>query len=238
MPPMTTTPGFACAAAVRRTFMVNGLRLSALEWPAPGRQPLCFLHGGSAHAHCFDAVVPKFVGRYHVLSLDQRGHGESQWSPAQEYATQHFAADLLSVMDAMGWPRMALAGHSMGGHNAIAFSGWHPERVAALSIIDSRPSLAPARLRAMHHRGHRGPRRHETLESALASFRLLPRGSIADPALPPDPGREGSARPSLRGRCGSGSPRRPWWCAASPRRSCPCPWRRTFSSAWPAAGWS
>src|SRR5678815_4375681 len=140
--------------------MVNGLRLSALEWPAPGRQPLCFLHGGSAHAHWFDAVVPKFVGRYHVLSLDQRGHGESQWSPAQEYATQHFAADLLSVMDAMGGPRMALAAHS---------------------IIDSRPSLPPERLNAMHHRGHRGPRRHETLESALASFRLLPRETIADP---------------------------------------------------------
>jgi pimeloyl-ACP methyl ester carboxylesterase len=191
MPPMTTIPGFACAAAVRRTFMVNGLRLSALEWPAPGRPPLCFLHGGSAHAHWFDAVVPTFVGRYHILSLDQRGHGESEWSPAGEYATQHFASDLLAVMDAMGWPRMVLAGHSMGGHNAMAFSGWNPARVVALAIIDSRPSLPPERLNAMHHRGHRGPRRHPTFESALASFRLLPRETIADPALLAHLGREG-----------------------------------------------
>ncbi len=171
--------------------MVNGLRLNALEWPAPGRHPLCFLHGGSAHAHWFDAVVPKFVGRYHILSVDQRGHGESQWSPAHEYATEHFAADLAGVMDAMGWPRMALAGHSMGGHNAIAFSGWQPGRVSALAIIDSRPALPPERLNAMHHRGHRGPRRHETVESALASFRLLPRETIADPALLQHLAREG-----------------------------------------------
>ena len=91
----------------------------------------------------------------------------------------------------MGWPRMALAGHSMGGHNSMAFSGWHPERVSALAIIDSRPSLPPERLNAMHHRGHRGPRRHETFESALASFRLLPRETTADPALLAHLGREG-----------------------------------------------
>src|SRR5258705_495957 len=74
MPLMTTTPpAFGCASAVRRTFTVNRLRLSALEWPAPGRPALCFLHGGSAHAHWFDAVVPPFIGRYPLLSLDHLG---------------------------------------------------------------------------------------------------------------------------------------------------------------------
>ena len=41
----------------------------------------------------------------------------------------------------------------------------------------------PDRLDRMHRRGHRGPRRHETLEAALASFRLLPRRYRRDPAL-------------------------------------------------------
>ena len=204
MPGMTTTPlpfgcasagplPFGCASAVRRSFAVNGLRLSALEWPAPGRPALCFLHGGSAHAHWFDAVVAPFFGRYHLLSLDQRGHGESEWSPAGDYATEHFASDLLEVMRALGWERMALAGHSMGGHNAMAFSAWHPERISALAIIDSRPSLPRERLDAMHRRGHRGPRRHETFEAALGSFRLLPRETIADPALLDHLGRVGIA---------------------------------------------
>jgi len=43
--------------------------------------------------------------------------------------------DLLDVMNAMGWARMILAGHSMGGHNAMTFAAWHPERVAALRAV-------------------------------------------------------------------------------------------------------
>lgn len=182
---------FGCDKARRRTFKVNELTLSALEWGEPGWPALCFLHGGSAHAHWFDGVAPAFADRYHVISLDQRGHGESDWSPAAAYGTPDFAGDLCRVMDALGWDRMVLAGHSMGGHNAMAFAAWYPERVGALVIIDSRPSLPPDRLDRMHRRGHRGPRRHETLGAALQSFRLLPRDTMADPRLLEHMAREG-----------------------------------------------
>lgn len=172
-----------CDTASRRSFAVNGLTLRGLEWGAPRRPALCFLHGGSAHAHWFDAVAPAFAERYHVLSLDQRGHGESDWPSTPAYATQDFASDLLGVMEALDWDRMALVGHSMGGHNAMAFAAWHPDRLWALSIADSRPGIPRERLEAMHRRGHRGPRRHESLEAALRSFRLLPPETTAAPAL-------------------------------------------------------
>ena len=174
---------FGCEIARPRSLQVGGLALHALEWGEPGRPALCFLHGGSAHAHWFDAVVPAFVDRYHVLSLDQRGHGASQWAPDQAYATEDFAHDLVGVMDALGWRRMTVIGHSMGGHNAMAFAAWHPERVDRLVVVDSRPAIPAERLQNMHRRGDRGPMRHETLESALKSFRLLPRETVADPRL-------------------------------------------------------
>jgi pimeloyl-ACP methyl ester carboxylesterase len=149
------------------------------------------LHGGSAHAHWFDPVAPALADRYHLISLDQRGHGESQWSPTAAYATADFASDLEGVMAQLGWARMALVGHSMGGHNAMSFGAWHPDRIWALAIVDSRPSIPADRLDQMHRRGHRGPWRHETLESALKSFRLLPRDTVADPALLEHLAREG-----------------------------------------------
>ena len=183
MPRMTEPTRFACETARRRTLAVNGLALNALEWGEPGRPPLCFLHGGSAHAHWFDAVVPAFVPGYHVLALDQRGHGASEWPASPAYATEDFVADLVSVMEAMGWARMTVAGHSMGGHNAMAFAAWHPDRVARLVVIDSRPSIPAERLQTMHRRGDRGPMRHATLPSALKSFRLLPRETVAEPGL-------------------------------------------------------
>jgi len=183
MPRMTDTIRFACETARRRALRVNGLALNALEWGEPGRPALCFLHGGSAHSHWFDLVIPTFAHRFHVLSLDQRGHGVSDWAPTPAYATEDFTGDLLGVMDVIGWPRMTVIGHSMGGHNAMAFAAWHPDRVERLVVIDSRPSIPADRLQTMHRRGDRGPMRHETLEAALRSFRLLPRETVAEPRL-------------------------------------------------------
>ena len=183
MPRMIDATGFACETARRRALTVNGLVLNALEWGEPGCPALCFLHGGSAHAHWFDAVVPAFVTDYHVLALDQRGHGASEWPPTPAYATEDFTADLLGAGEAMGWRRMTVIGHSMGGHNAMAFAAWHPDRIERLVVVDSRPSIPAERLQNMHRRGDRGPMRHATLDSALRSFRLLPRETVADPGL-------------------------------------------------------
>ncbi|OLC08135.1 MAG: hypothetical protein AUH42_02285 [Gemmatimonadetes bacterium 13_1_40CM_70_11] len=163
--------------------MINGLALHALEWGAGGRPALCFLHGGSAHAHWFDAVAPAFADRWHVVSLDQRGHGASAWARPAAYATEDFAADLLGLFDALGWSRVVLVGHSMGGHNAMSFAAWHAERVRALVIVDSRPSIPAERLEGMRHRGRRALRLHPTAEDAVAAFRLLPRETTADPRL-------------------------------------------------------
>src|SRR6266508_5249710 len=119
IPRMSAIKRFGCEIARKRSVEVNGLRLNFLEWGMSGRPVLCFLHGGSAHAHWFDLVAPAFVDRFHVIALDQRGHGESDWAEPPAYATENFAADLLGVIDALGGRRIALIGHSMGGHNAM-----------------------------------------------------------------------------------------------------------------------
>jgi pimeloyl-ACP methyl ester carboxylesterase len=172
-----------CDVATHRAETVNGVRLHFMDAGRAGAPPLCFLHGGAAHAHWFDGVIPAFAGGFHVISLDQRGHGESDWAAPPAYATEDFAADLAALMDRLRWPRMTLVGHSMGGHNAMGFAAWHPERVAALVIVDSRPALPPDRVQRMRERGQRPPRLHPTAEAAVASFRLLPRDTTADPAL-------------------------------------------------------
>ncbi len=180
---MSRPQRFGCESALSRFQTLRAFRLHYLEWGSPGHPGLLFLHGGGAHAHWFDAVAPAFADRFHVVSLDQRGHGESQWPEPPAYGTRDFAGDLLGVMDALGWSRLTLVGHSMGGHNAMAFAAWHPERVERLVIADSRPSVPPDRLAMMHRRGYRPPRRHESAAAAVAAFRLLPRETVAPPAL-------------------------------------------------------
>ncbi|PYN34827.1 MAG: hypothetical protein DME01_14175 [Candidatus Rokuibacteriota bacterium] len=179
--PLITRLG--CETARKRSVVVGGLRLSFLEWGIAGHPVLCFLHGGSAHAHWFDLVTPAFTDRFHVIALDQRGHGESQWAKPPAYATENFAADLLGFIDALGLARVAMIGHSMGGHNAMSFAAWHPDRVSALVIVDSRPTIPTDRLDRLRRRGERTLRPYPTREAAAQSFRLLPRETNADPAL-------------------------------------------------------
>ena len=191
---MTVQFSLGCERARRRVAEINGLRLHVLESGRPGAPGLCFLHGGAAHAHWFDAVTPAFVDRFHVVALDQRGHGESQWAAPPAYGTEDFVADLVGLMDTMGWARMTIVGHSMGGHNAMTFAAWHPARVAGLVIVDSRPAIPAERLEFMHARGRRLPRVHASEDAAVASFRLLPRETLADPALLAHVARAGLTR--------------------------------------------
>src|SRR5215813_15305693 len=188
---MPSIARLGCELARRRSVVVGGLRLSFLEWGIAGRPVLCCLHGCSAHAHWFDLVAPTLADRFHVISLDQRGHGESQWADPPAYATENFAADLLGFIDALGLARVALVGHSMGGHNAMSFAAWHPDRVSALVIVDSRPMIPTDRLDRLRTRGMVTLRPYPTQEAAAASFRLLPRETVADPALLAHLGRSG-----------------------------------------------
>lgn len=182
---------FACESARRRTIHSGGLELHALEWGVSGRPALCFLHGGSAHAHWFDEVVLPFIDRFHVISLDQRGHGRSDWPRPPAYGTEDFASDLRAVMGLFGWERMVLVGHSMGGHNAMAFAAWHPQCVEALVVVDSRPAIPGERLDRLRARGRRVLRRYPTATMAEGSFHLLPRETMARPAVLAHLAREG-----------------------------------------------
>jgi pimeloyl-ACP methyl ester carboxylesterase len=176
-----------CQVARRGAVDVPGVRLAYLEAGSPGRLPLLLLHGGAAHAHWFDAVLPALAARFHVVALDQRGHGESGWPVRPAYATEDFTGDVAALFDHLGWGRGRLrpivVGHSMGGYNALAFAAWYPERLGGLVVMDTRPAIPEERLRQMRERGLRPHRLHPTLTAAVSAFHLLPPDTVADPGL-------------------------------------------------------
>jgi pimeloyl-ACP methyl ester carboxylesterase len=134
-----------------RFVVANRLRLHLLDWGGGGRLAL-LLHGFLEHAHVWDEVAPRLAAAgHHVLALDWRGHGDSQWVGAGGY--YHFAdyaADLAFLVRALGG-RAALVGHSMGATAALLYAGVEPERVTALAAVDalgppdSDPAVAPER---------------------------------------------------------------------------------------------
>lgn len=120
---------------------IGTLRFHWLEWGAPGAPPLLMLHGGAQTAHSFDEVAPPLARTRHVVCLDQRGHGDTDWSA--RYRREDFTADVDAVLDHLGWDAAALVGMSLGGLNAMAYAATRPERVRALVVVDVVPSVAP-----------------------------------------------------------------------------------------------
>jgi esterase len=153
---------------------VNGLRLHYLDWGARGKPDMLLLHGLTSHAHSWDHFARALCNRYHIVALDQRGHGDSAWPPDQRYRTEDYVADALALADALGMERFVLIGLSMGAHNAMAFTAAHPERVTHLVPIDIAPSLrGMAERRAQAASTPPPPRVFASVEEAFQNARSL-----------------------------------------------------------------
>jgi pimeloyl-ACP methyl ester carboxylesterase len=123
---------------------INGLRLHYLDCGDSDNSPLICIHGLSGNAHNFDALMAHLVPAYHVISLDVRGRGDSQWGPAQEYNQANYSSDLAMLIDKLGFARVTLIGTSMGGAIAMLYAGGYPERIERIVLNDVGPEIDPA----------------------------------------------------------------------------------------------
>ena len=121
----------------------GGLRFHYLDWGTRGKQPILFLHGALQQGHSWDFISLSLCADYHVLALDARGHGESQWAPDGDYSLDAHQRDLDSFVEALGLGQFILVGHSMGGRNAYVYASRRPDRVKALGIVDTGPQVRP-----------------------------------------------------------------------------------------------
>ncbi|MET0152559.1 MAG: alpha/beta hydrolase [Candidatus Binatia bacterium] len=126
------------------TTTLNGLRFHFLDWGTEGRAPLLLIHGGAQTAHSWDEVAPDLARDHHVLAFDQRGHGDSDWSPGGHYRREDFVGDIRGFLDVPRWSAATLVALSLGGLNSLAFAATHPDRVRGLVIVDVAPTVARA----------------------------------------------------------------------------------------------
>lgn len=105
---------------------------------------LMLVHGFGGAKEDFSDQLEDLATDHRVVTLDLRGHGESD-GPEDEakYSLDRFSADLANVLDALAVDRVRLLGHSMGGMIVRRFALAFPERLDALVLMDTSPgSLA------------------------------------------------------------------------------------------------
>ena len=122
-----------------RTVKANGLNFHYLEWGDPKNPTLVMLHGVSQQAHSWDFISLALSPEYHVISVDQRGHGDTDWASDGVYSLDAMQADIDGVIDGLGLTDFNLMGHSMGGRNSFIWASRHPKILRSLTIVDTGP---------------------------------------------------------------------------------------------------
>ena len=131
------------AKAVDRIVKIGGLNLHYLEWGEAGAPLVVMVHGLTGNAHAFDNLAPHFASRYHVISVDVRGRGDSDWAADGDYSNDAYVSDLEGVRQALGFERFSLVGTSMGGRISLTYAGTYPERVERTVLNDIGPEVDP-----------------------------------------------------------------------------------------------
>ncbi len=131
----------------------DGNRLAASVFEGAGHtggagRAVLLLHGGGQTRHAFDGPARRLAqAGFTGITVDQRGHGDSEWSAQGDYAFSDYGRDVVAVARAVsaetGLPPVA-AGASMGGIASLLATGTDPAALAGLILIDVTPRLDPA----------------------------------------------------------------------------------------------
>lgn len=111
--------------------------LAGLRHGDPNGAKLLCLHGWLDNAASFVPLLPALAA-FDVVALDLPGHGASAHRlPGYDYVFVDWIHDVLDALDALGWPRASLLGHSMGGAIASVVAAAAPGRVHKLALIEA-----------------------------------------------------------------------------------------------------
>ena len=104
--------------------------------------PLILTHGYSSTSAMWQGQVAALSKQHKLVLWDMRGHGQSDYpeDPAA-YSEALTVGDIAALLDEVGAKTAIVGGLSLGGYMSLAFYRAHPERVAALLIIDTGPGF-------------------------------------------------------------------------------------------------
>lgn len=149
----------------------DGLVLRGEKWGPDASSPVLLLHGGGQSRHAWKSTAARLAAAgYHVMTMDARGHGDSDWSTSGDYDMQFFASDLRVVLRAFDQPP-AVVGASMGGMSALLAQGAAREQLfSAVVLVDVTPRMDLGGVARIMDFMSANPEGFETLDEAAAAI--------------------------------------------------------------------
>ena len=130
---------------------VGGVRIAADRLGDPLAPAVVFLHGGGQTRRSWGRAAAAVAERgWQAVTVDLRGHGESDWSKDGDYRVTSFAGDVIEVLRHLP-PRPVLVGASLGGFTAMIIAGeLSPAMVRAVVLVDIVPNMDPSGASRIH----------------------------------------------------------------------------------------
>lgn len=107
------------------------------EGPRDDPLPIVLVHGTSASLHTWDGWAAALTPTRRVIRFDLPAFGLTGPAPDGDYTMARYARFTAAVMDSLKLKQAVLAGNSLGGAVAWKTAIDHPQRVAALVLVDS-----------------------------------------------------------------------------------------------------
>ncbi|MCU1600890.1 MAG: Lipase/esterase [Frankiales bacterium] len=118
---------------------------NGIAWYDEGSGSTVLLVMGLAYpAAAWFRQVPVLARHHRVLTVDNRGAGETGLVDGAPYTVEQMTQDCLDVLDAAGVQKAHVVGISMGGLMAQELGLSHPERVQSLTLMSTHPGIAQA----------------------------------------------------------------------------------------------
>lgn len=117
---------------------MESMRTAKLFYTEAGQgRNILLLHGWVSDSHDWSWQLPVLEKKYHTIAVDLRGHGRSEVMPSGQYQPDHYAADIISLMETrFTGQKFTLIGHSMGGQIAARIAAFRPDLVDAVISVD------------------------------------------------------------------------------------------------------
>jgi pimeloyl-ACP methyl ester carboxylesterase len=151
-----------------------GATLAADAFGPDDGSPVVLLHGGGQTRHAWGGTAQHLGDAgWRAITVDLRGHGDSDWSADGIYSLERFAGDVVAISDSLD--RLpALVGASLGGIASLLAIGESTRPIAsALVLVDVAPRIEPQgveRIRAFMRQGLDGFPDLESAADAIASY--------------------------------------------------------------------
>lgn len=129
----------------------GGVRIAADRHGDPDARAVVFLHGGGQTRRSWGRAAGAVAERgWQAITVDLRGHGESDWAADGDYRVASFAADVREILEQLP-PDPVLVGASLGGLTSMLLAGELCRGIAsAVVLVDIVPDMDPSGAERIH----------------------------------------------------------------------------------------